>query len=279
MDPRQRRHPRARELAAGQRQRARRGARLRAPRPRGRRHLRARLDVQGVHRRRRARGRQGHAGHDVQPPAGAPVRRPRDRRRRRTAATVHADDARDPQAVLEHRRRDDRPARSATTRFDSVGPPLRLRQADRRRPAGRGAGHRAARSTDYSGSTMGNLPIGQGLAVTPMQMAAAYSRDRQRRHPAPAAHRRRRRRRERKPTPKGQRVISEATAASRAQDARGRARPGRHGVRRGDRGLRARRQDRHGARSRSRTAATRRTSTSRRSSASRPPSTRSCSSP
>jgi cell division protein FtsI (penicillin-binding protein 3) len=27
----------------------------------------------------------------------------------------------------------------------------------------------------YSGATMGNLPIGQGLAVTPMQMAAAYS--------------------------------------------------------------------------------------------------------
>jgi cell division protein FtsI/penicillin-binding protein 2 len=28
---------------------------------------------------------------------------------------------------------------------------------------------------DYSGSTMGNLPLGQGLSVTPMQMAAAYS--------------------------------------------------------------------------------------------------------
>ena len=27
----------------------------------------------------------------------------------------------------------------------------------------------------YSGSTMGNLPIGQGLSVTPMQMAAAYA--------------------------------------------------------------------------------------------------------
>ena len=27
----------------------------------------------------------------------------------------------------------------------------------------------------YSGSTMGNLPIGQGIAVTPMQMAAAYA--------------------------------------------------------------------------------------------------------
>jgi cell division protein FtsI (penicillin-binding protein 3) len=28
---------------------------------------------------------------------------------------------------------------------------------------------------EYSGSTMGNLPIGQGLSVTPIQMAAAYS--------------------------------------------------------------------------------------------------------
>jgi cell division protein FtsI/penicillin-binding protein 2 len=28
---------------------------------------------------------------------------------------------------------------------------------------------------DYSGSSMGNLPIGQGLAVTPMQMAAGYA--------------------------------------------------------------------------------------------------------
>jgi cell division protein FtsI/penicillin-binding protein 2 len=28
---------------------------------------------------------------------------------------------------------------------------------------------------DYSGSSIGNLPIGQGLAVTPMQMAAAYT--------------------------------------------------------------------------------------------------------
>jgi cell division protein FtsI/penicillin-binding protein 2 len=28
---------------------------------------------------------------------------------------------------------------------------------------------------DYSGSTMGNLPLGQGLSVTPIQMAAAYS--------------------------------------------------------------------------------------------------------
>jgi cell division protein FtsI (penicillin-binding protein 3) len=31
------------------------------------------------------------------------------------------------------------------------------------------------RPKDYSGSSLGNLPIGQGLAVTPIQMAAAYS--------------------------------------------------------------------------------------------------------
>src|SRR5262249_50629588 len=29
--------------------------------------------------------------------------------------------------------------------------------------------------SQYSGSTMGNLPIGQGISVTPMQMATAYS--------------------------------------------------------------------------------------------------------
>jgi cell division protein FtsI/penicillin-binding protein 2 len=31
------------------------------------------------------------------------------------------------------------------------------------------------RPSQYSGSTMGNLPMGQGLSVTPIQMAAAYS--------------------------------------------------------------------------------------------------------
>jgi cell division protein FtsI (penicillin-binding protein 3) len=31
------------------------------------------------------------------------------------------------------------------------------------------------RPSQYSGSTMGNLPMGQGLSVTPMQMATAYS--------------------------------------------------------------------------------------------------------
>ena len=31
------------------------------------------------------------------------------------------------------------------------------------------------RLRDYSGSSMGNMPIGQGLAVTPIQMAQAYT--------------------------------------------------------------------------------------------------------
>ena len=31
------------------------------------------------------------------------------------------------------------------------------------------------RPEDYSGSSMGNMPIGQGIAVTPIQMAAAYT--------------------------------------------------------------------------------------------------------
>ena len=37
------------------------------------------------------------------------------------------------------------------------------------------AGGIVPRPEDYSGSSLGNLPIGQGLAVTPMQMVSAYS--------------------------------------------------------------------------------------------------------
>jgi cell division protein FtsI/penicillin-binding protein 2 len=66
---------------------------------------------------------------------------------------------------------------------------------------------------NYSGSTMGNLPIGQGISVTPMQMVAAYSAIANGgilRPPHIVAsvggkH---------TPKPKGRRVISEATAAS-----------------------------------------------------------------
>jgi cell division protein FtsI (penicillin-binding protein 3) len=65
----------------------------------------------------------------------------------------------------------------------------------------------------YSGSTMGNLPIGQGIAVTPMQMATAYAaianggilRAPHIVESVGGA---------RKPLPAGRRIVSEATAAS-----------------------------------------------------------------
>ena len=89
---------------------------------------------------------------------------------------------------------------------------------------------------DYSGATMGNLPIGQGIAVTPMQMAAGLRRDRQRRHPAPAAHRRLRRRQDDQAAGRPARDLRGHRGLG-AQDARGRARPGRHRLRRRDQGL------------------------------------------
>jgi cell division protein FtsI (penicillin-binding protein 3) len=65
----------------------------------------------------------------------------------------------------------------------------------------------------YSGSSMGNLPIGQGELVTPMQMASAYSAIAnggilRRPHIVGAINGRR------QPVPAGRRVISGATAAS-----------------------------------------------------------------
>jgi cell division protein FtsI/penicillin-binding protein 2 len=64
----------------------------------------------------------------------------------------------------------------------------------------------------YSGSSMGNLPIGQGIAVTPMQMATAYSaiaNGGMLRTPQVV----RRVNGKRVATPKGKRVISKNTAA------------------------------------------------------------------
>ena len=92
---------------------------------------------------------------------------------------------------------------------------------------------------------MGNLPIGQGLAVTPIQMAAAYSAIANGgilRPPHIVASVGGRRTAE----PKGHRVISAAHRRVRAPHARGRARPGRHRLGRAHRRLRAGGQDRHG---------------------------------
>ena len=78
----------------------------------------------------------------------------------------------------------------------------------------------------YSGSSMGNLPIGQGQLVTPLQMASAPTR----RSPTAASCARRtssaRSAPSRSPTPAGHRVISSATAASLRQMLEGVLAPG-----------------------------------------------------
>ena len=84
----------------------------------------------------------------------------------------------------------------------------------------------------YSGATMGNLPIGQGIAVTPMQMAAAYAAIANGGVLRPPHIVAVGRRASRPRSPPGKRVISEATAASVRKMLEGVRRPGRHGVRR-----------------------------------------------
>ena len=149
--------------------------------PRRRLHLRARLDVQGVHRRRRAPGGHRHARH---------ARSTCRRRSRSPTATIGESHARG----CEHARRPRRssPSRATSARSRSacgdgqdalrqVGAPLRLRQADRRRPARRGARASCCRSSKYSGSSMGNLPIGQGIVGHADADGGRLRGDRQRR--------------------------------------------------------------------------------------------------
>ena len=122
----------------------------------------------------------------------------------------------------------------------------------------------------YSGSSMGNLPIGQGIAVTPMQMAQAYAAIANGgilRQPQIV----RRIAGERVPTPKGRRIISTKTAGAAADDARGRVRA-RAARRARSRSPATSSPARPAPRTRStrRPASTRSRRTSRRSSASRP---------
>ena len=79
------------------------------------------------------------------------------------------------------------------------GPPRRLpaqvrpRHADRPRLPERVAGHACSTPQDWSGTSIGSIPIGQGIAVTAMQMLEAFNVDRQRRRVrrAPAGRRHR----------------------------------------------------------------------------------------
>ena len=161
-----------------------------------------------------------------------------------------------------------------------LGAPLRLRQADRRRPARARSTGIVLHASKYSGSSMGNLPIGQGLAVTPMQMAAALRRDRQRRRPAPAAHRRGGRRPVGEEAQGPPRDLRRRPPASCARCSRACSAPGGTATGAAIAGYQAGGQDRH--REQARPGHGRLlgdASSSPRSSASRPPRTRACSSP
>ena len=81
--------------------------------------------------------------------------------------------ARDPLALLERRHDHDRrqaPGRVAAAEVDRQA---RLRQAHRHRPAGRAAGV-VLPDDKWYGTAILNVPIGESIAVTPLQMAALY---------------------------------------------------------------------------------------------------------
>ena len=216
-------------------------------------------------------GRDGggprHAEHAVRAAADHPGGRPRDqggaRRRRR-----HADHRRDPRPVVERGHRDDRPE-DGDQKFDKWVRRFGFGRATGIDLPGEEAGI-VLRPEDYSGSSIGNLPIGQGLSVTPMQMAHGYSAIANGGIAAPPARRAGDRRRRagascRRGPPTRWRsmlegVLEAGGTASEAAIA----------------GLHARRQDGHRAEGR-RTAATRRPTSWRRSSASRRHATRACS--
>ena len=81
-------------------------------------------------------------------------------------------DARDPRELLQRWRRDHRPSTWARTGCSSGS----TASASARRPASTSpARRRASCPAEWSGSTIGNLPMGQGIAVTPLQMACAFA--------------------------------------------------------------------------------------------------------
>ena len=135
-------------------------------------HIRAGIDVQA---RDRGRGSLGGTRQREQP-VHAALRDPccGPRRARRGAARNGDDDGRpDPGAVFERRRDHARAvARPAASR--PLDRTLRLREADGNRLPGETPGI-VLPVERWSGSTIGNVPIGQGIGVTAVQMAAAYA--------------------------------------------------------------------------------------------------------
>ena len=244
-----------------------RSARLRAPEPRDPGELRAGLDLQGIHGLGRPPGEARAARHDA--------RRCRRRSRSRTGPwarrTTGAGEPRRSRGSLPSRRTSARVMiglKLGAKKLRQLGAALRLRPADRHRPARRGGRHRPA-----AGALLGLLdgehadrPGHRGHADAD---GHGVHGDRQSRRDAAPLHR------------PGRGAAAQARAltpdgGAGVAHARGRARSRRNGGGGPGRGLHARRQDRNG-REGDRGRATRRPTSSRRSSASRPRRTRACS--
>ena len=132
------------------------------------------------------------------------------------------------------------------------------------------------RPSEWTGSTIGNVPIGQGIAVTPLQMACRVRGDRERRGVARAPSRRARRRVESRRRSRTSRSSRAATAQALTRMMESVVEEG-TGTEASVPGYTRRRQDGHGGEA-GRAAATRTPATSPRSSASRRPAPRDSSS-
>ena len=143
-----------------------------AAQPHSERHLRAGVDVQADPGCRRALRRARHAVHSVHAPDVDPGRRPRDPRARSAADGAH-DGRRHRRAVVE-RRRDHACQKLGSKRLSSWVDRFGFGSKTGLDFPGETAGI-VPPLARWSGSTIGTLPIGHGIAVTPVQMAAAYA--------------------------------------------------------------------------------------------------------
>ena len=176
------------------------------------RHLRARLGQQGDHPGRRARGGDGHA-------------RRRCQRARRLQVADHTYHDPHPGALTVT----DILAKSSNVGHDQARPAAgrasgststfagSASAAHRPRPAPRGERRCCSTLDDWSGTSIGSIPIGQGIAVTAMQMLSAYNVIANDGVYVPPtlvpATRRQRGRAPRRPAGRAHRVVSPTTAA------------------------------------------------------------------
>ena len=143
-----------------------------AAEPRRYRHVRAGFDVQARHDRRSALRWARRAGHDVQAALLDPCRRPR-----RPRCRAARDQTLSVAQILSHSSNV-----GAVTIAEKLGS-TELADWIAKFGFGKTTGldfpgespGQVLPLDRWSGSTIGNVPIGQGIAVTPLQMAAAYA--------------------------------------------------------------------------------------------------------